>query len=117
MSSMAARIDKLQSQYKNLGEKFEEAAKTYASMLKHPSIEAQFKSIANQSATFKHDLNEIRAAEPISLSKLVSMENEIRGLTQGLDSLRRSIGLPFLIDDQLSAINARSPFLHRGDAA
>ena len=113
MSSMAARIDKLQSQYKNLGEKFEEAAKTYASMLKHPSIEAQFKSIANQSATFKHDLDE----RPISLSKLVRMETEIRALTQALDSLRRAIGLPFLIDDQVAAINARSPFLHRGDAA
>ena len=78
MSSMAARIDKLQSQYKSLGEKFEEAAKTYASMLKHPSIEAQFKSIANQSATFKHDLDE----RPISLSKLVRMETEARALTQ-----------------------------------
>ena len=113
MSSMAARIDKLQSQYKTLGEKFEEAAKTYASMLKHPSIEAQFKSIANQSATLRHDLDE----RPISLSKLVRMETEARALTQALDSLRRAIGLPFLIDDQLAAINARSPFLHRGDAA
>ena len=86
-------------------------------MLRSAINDTQFKSIANRSASFKHDLDEIRAAEPISLSKLVSMENEIRGLTQGLDSLRRSIGLPFLIDDQLAAINARSPFLHRGDAA
>ena len=63
MSSMAARIDKLQSQYKSLGEKFEEAAKTYRSMLKHPSIDTQFKSIANHSASFKHDLDEIGCAD------------------------------------------------------
>ena len=110
MSSMAARIDKLQSHYKTLGEKFEEAAKTYASMLKHPSIEAQFKSIANQSATLKHDLDE----RPISLSKLVRMETEARALTQALDSLRRAIGLSPIIDDQTVFINQRND---RGFAA
>ena len=65
MESMAARINKLESQYKSLGEKFEEAAKTYRSMLKSAIIDTQFKSIANQSATFKHDLDQ----RPISLSQ------------------------------------------------
>ena len=43
MESMSARIDKLQSQYKSLGEKFEEAEKTYRSMIRSAINDTQFK--------------------------------------------------------------------------
>ena len=51
---MAAMIAQTQSQYKSLWRsKFEEAAKTYRSMLRSGIIDTQFKSIANRSASFK----------------------------------------------------------------
>ena len=114
MSNMELRIDKLESQDKSLGEKFEEAIKAYQTRARHPSIEAQFKSIANRSVTFKKDFDEIRAAEPISLGKLVELETEARELTQAVDSLRRTLGLSPIIDEQLAFLNQRGD---RGFAA
>ena len=63
------------------------------------------------------NIAELKARIEKSEARIAGLERQFEFLMVKLDEARRAVRLSSIIDEQLASINARSPFMHRGDAA